>query len=364
MAAETVPGLAERPKDAVSKDPLPTTMEPDTQLDESNEEAEKEKDPSKQATAENDDICRICYDSEAPAPGDSLIAPCKCRGSMKYVHRTCLNSWRLRSRKKTSFDKCDYCGHTYAVRKTWWAPLLRTAASRLLFTAIVAFFAILSLGYLGKFFTVICQRLGLLPFWWGEPLLESLFPPFNNKKPKGLFRGLLGVDLPKDPFEPPETFNDWIAPTTSFVLGLAMFAILGVWLLVSDLTAAATFGREPIVRDRVPLGGPNNGDGGGVGRQEPGEEAGGNGGGAAGQGNGQAAPPQAQPRAGGGGGAAGRGGWLGGLAVTSSISTTFIILVLVGIFRASLVIWNLVKSHSDALLMQLDVDLLDEPYLS
>ncbi|XP_020408990.1 zinc finger, C3HC4 type family protein isoform X2 [Zea mays] len=34
--------------------------------------------------------CRICLDSE----GDDLIAPCRCKGTQKYVHRSCLDNWR------------------------------------------------------------------------------------------------------------------------------------------------------------------------------------------------------------------------------------------------------------------------------
>ncbi|XP_051148064.1 uncharacterized protein LOC127263131 isoform X2 [Andrographis paniculata] len=34
--------------------------------------------------------CRICFDSE----GEDLIAPCHCKGTQKYVHRSCLDYWR------------------------------------------------------------------------------------------------------------------------------------------------------------------------------------------------------------------------------------------------------------------------------
>ncbi|CAB4302573.1 unnamed protein product [Prunus armeniaca] len=35
--------------------------------------------------------CRICLDTEE---GEDLIAPCHCRGTQKYVHRSCLDNWR------------------------------------------------------------------------------------------------------------------------------------------------------------------------------------------------------------------------------------------------------------------------------
>ncbi|XP_057549743.1 uncharacterized protein LOC130827878 isoform X2 [Amaranthus tricolor] len=34
--------------------------------------------------------CRICLDHE----GEDLIAPCHCKGTQKYVHRSCLDNWR------------------------------------------------------------------------------------------------------------------------------------------------------------------------------------------------------------------------------------------------------------------------------
>lgn len=34
--------------------------------------------------------CRICLESD----GRDFIAPCKCKGTSKYVHRECLDHWR------------------------------------------------------------------------------------------------------------------------------------------------------------------------------------------------------------------------------------------------------------------------------
>jgi E3 ubiquitin-protein ligase DOA10 len=36
-------------------------------------------------------ICRNCHDTD----GDDFIAPCNCKGSIKFVHRKCLDEWRL-----------------------------------------------------------------------------------------------------------------------------------------------------------------------------------------------------------------------------------------------------------------------------
>ncbi|KAG1334522.1 putative E3 ubiquitin-protein ligase march1 [Cocos nucifera] len=34
--------------------------------------------------------CRICLETD----GRDFIAPCKCKGTSKYVHRECLDHWR------------------------------------------------------------------------------------------------------------------------------------------------------------------------------------------------------------------------------------------------------------------------------
>ena len=43
-------------------------------------------------------ICRICYQEEDDSLLNPLIKPCKCSGSMKYIHLKCLLFW-FRSRK-------------------------------------------------------------------------------------------------------------------------------------------------------------------------------------------------------------------------------------------------------------------------
>lgn len=57
--------------------------------------------------------CRNCHSDE----GDDLIAPCHCTGSIKYVHRSCLDAWRAYSPNESSFHKCDVCQFEYRFRE-------------------------------------------------------------------------------------------------------------------------------------------------------------------------------------------------------------------------------------------------------
>ena len=47
--------------------------------------------------------CRICFEEEG-----ELMTPCYCKGTMKYVHRDCLNQWRRVAPKPESCENCKY----------------------------------------------------------------------------------------------------------------------------------------------------------------------------------------------------------------------------------------------------------------
>ena len=58
---------------------------------------------------EEEKCCHICLDEEDP---DSMIAPCKCTGIAKWVHRSCLDLWR-ENEKDRAFAQCTECGFHY-----------------------------------------------------------------------------------------------------------------------------------------------------------------------------------------------------------------------------------------------------------
>lgn len=66
--------------------------------------------------------CRICLDSE----GGKLISPCLCKGTMKYVHATCLDTWRhTKTQTSPSYFQCDQCLYKYNFHRTTLVNLLR-----------------------------------------------------------------------------------------------------------------------------------------------------------------------------------------------------------------------------------------------
>jgi len=56
-------------------------------------------------------MCRICYEHEA----SDLFAPCRCAGSMAFVHRECLRKWRAVSVGERGFSHCTMCGFQYVL---------------------------------------------------------------------------------------------------------------------------------------------------------------------------------------------------------------------------------------------------------
>lgn len=74
--------------------------------------------------------CRICYDT-ANEPADPLFRPCRCRGTMAWVHVGCLAHWRAESQNPRSFFECDSCRFKYRFGK---GRLDRFALARLLGT--------------------------------------------------------------------------------------------------------------------------------------------------------------------------------------------------------------------------------------
>jgi hypothetical protein len=55
--------------------------------------------------------CRICLDDVVR---ENVIAPCRCAGSSKWVHRECLDKWRS-MREDRAFAHCTECLAEYSM---------------------------------------------------------------------------------------------------------------------------------------------------------------------------------------------------------------------------------------------------------
>ncbi|CAI5511166.1 unnamed protein product [Closterium sp. Naga37s-1] len=55
------------------------------------------------------------FPSHAPQTGHDLIAPCKCKGSARFVHRHCLDQWRA-TKEGFAFCHCSTCKTRFQLR--------------------------------------------------------------------------------------------------------------------------------------------------------------------------------------------------------------------------------------------------------
>lgn len=56
-------------------------------------------------------ICRICHMPEDEA---NLIRPCRCAGTMQFIHNSCLMKWlEIKTRKSKKPPKCELCRYQY-----------------------------------------------------------------------------------------------------------------------------------------------------------------------------------------------------------------------------------------------------------
>jgi hypothetical protein len=64
---------------------------------------------------EDERQCRICFTGEESG---RLFSPCRCRGSVRWVHVRCLNNWRTMSANPRAFYQCNQCGYEYNLERT------------------------------------------------------------------------------------------------------------------------------------------------------------------------------------------------------------------------------------------------------
>ncbi|KAJ3241795.1 hypothetical protein HDU81_010439 [Chytriomyces hyalinus] len=115
-------------------------------------------------------MCRICFDTDddqdrfigdttvpgTDLPSDNLnglgrlISPCKCKGTMKFVHLHCLNEWRKVNPTSASHFQCDQCGFKYHFERTKIAHILRNEAVVTTLTFLSFILLVFLAGFLGK----------------------------------------------------------------------------------------------------------------------------------------------------------------------------------------------------------------------
>lgn len=122
---------------------MPGSYPQDPEEPEIKDESPTPAEPPRQHTAADpppqnvEKTCRICLSgAEDGRPSINrtnlgrLISPCRCRGTMKYVHITCLNTWRYSSPNAKSVYQCDQCKYRYNFNRTHYASIVGSLYSR------------------------------------------------------------------------------------------------------------------------------------------------------------------------------------------------------------------------------------------
>eukprot|EP01028_Stygiella_incarcerata_P005952 TRINITY_DN24550_c0_g2_i1.p1 TRINITY_DN24550_c0_g2~~TRINITY_DN24550_c0_g2_i1.p1 ORF type:complete len:325 (+),score=67.94 TRINITY_DN24550_c0_g2_i1:258-1232(+) len=79
------------------------------------------------ASSDPERLCRICYCGDEAG---ELFQPCRCRGSLAWIHRECLDRWRSSEsivpfqRNTEKFNRCEVCHYVYRFSEVENAPKL------------------------------------------------------------------------------------------------------------------------------------------------------------------------------------------------------------------------------------------------
>jgi len=104
-------------------------------------------------TATDDDLlrkCRICFDTSAPPYEPSpelgrLFSPCVCRGSSRYVHTVCLQTWRATSREASY--TCPTCKYPYRLSRLKYASWITSTSTTFAATSAILLLIVWGLGF-------------------------------------------------------------------------------------------------------------------------------------------------------------------------------------------------------------------------
>ncbi|CAI7571643.1 unnamed protein product [Penicillium crustosum] len=92
---------------------------------------------------------RVVYESSDPESG-RLLSPCQCKGSSRYVHEGCLQSWRHADPKygTRNFWQCPTCGFQYRLERLTWARWISSTTTQLILTLGILLLTVFLLGFI------------------------------------------------------------------------------------------------------------------------------------------------------------------------------------------------------------------------
>lgn len=98
---------------------------------------------------DNEPTCRICLVTKSEDISRPLIRPCKCSGSLSFVHIECLNQWRATSTQAQC--TCSVCQYAYRVQRTHLAEFVMSGRGALAMTFLLTLAVIFLVGMILSF---------------------------------------------------------------------------------------------------------------------------------------------------------------------------------------------------------------------
>lgn len=108
-----------------------------------------------------DQTCRICRGEASIA--QPLLHPCKCRGSIRYIHQDCLLEWLRHSNKTTK--KCDICNTPYKFEAIYDPNMPQSIPAALLWAKLVRKTSAAAVRATLVFLYVACVIIQIPLFW-------------------------------------------------------------------------------------------------------------------------------------------------------------------------------------------------------
>ena len=144
----------------------------------------------------------VTYDSSDPESG-RLLRPCKCKGSSKYVHEGCLQSWRHADPgyAKRNYWHCPTCGFQYRLERMNWGRWISSTTTQILLTIAILFLTMFIMGFVA------------------DPIINIYLDPYSFLSSASIKN--LGTKL-----EPLLTDDEVPTWTEHFIKGLASLGLL------------------------------------------------------------------------------------------------------------------------------------------
>eukprot|EP00933_Yihiella_yeosuensis_P019330 TRINITY_DN15682_c0_g2_i3.p1 TRINITY_DN15682_c0_g2~~TRINITY_DN15682_c0_g2_i3.p1 ORF type:complete len:281 (-),score=40.53 TRINITY_DN15682_c0_g2_i3:1234-2076(-) len=122
---------------------------------------------------ESEPQCRICLE-ETCEDGDEFLSPCLCKGSARYVHRSCLDEWRISGFDPKTLTHCGTCKACFRVQQ----PSNAFGAQLEVVIEVARYVGTRLLGFL-----LVIVVLGFIPrLWFGVSEEENKHPIWNHLK--------------------------------------------------------------------------------------------------------------------------------------------------------------------------------------